>query len=221
MCRMIISGRAPERGGNKPHSEMCRSRVEKLLQESPDGDARLKRYRDRTDDEVARRAEQIVRGQQEDEEELRKRPRMGTSSSGGASSSSGVSPSVQGGGDGGPSGHKRPAPAESEEPRPKHPQVEAAEGDPDMFGEDAAKEMDINSAAQGLQQLLMELSLIERSMREDFAWPTIDTVQDDLCEPKSGELRRDELALEYWDEVTGTPSSLPGPSRRSSRGSAT
>ena len=48
----------------------------------------------------------------------------------------------------------------------------------------------------------MELGIIERTMADDFKWPTIDAV-DDLCEPKDIQLQQQETACDYWDEVTG------------------
>ena len=45
---------------------------------------------------------------------------------------------------------------------------------------------------QMTEQMTENLNWVERMMREDFQWPTIDLVSD-LCEP------------EYWDEVTGLP----------------
>ena len=56
-----------------------------------------------------------------------------------------------------------------------------------------------------MQQALVELSMIERMMREDFTWPSINSVQDDMCEPSPQDVQRSEVALDYWDEVTGLP----------------
>ena len=45
-CKMIVSGKVPERGGNKLHTEACRSRMETLLQDTAEGKLRLQRYHD-------------------------------------------------------------------------------------------------------------------------------------------------------------------------------
>ena len=57
---------------------------------------------------------------------------------------------------------------------------------------------------QMTEQMTEELNWVERMMREDFQWPTVDLVSD-LCEPEPKWNNQQKAAHEYWDEVTGLP----------------
>ena len=214
-CKVILSGKVPERGGNKLHSEACRTRMEELLKETQDGEVKLKRYRDRVEEEMAKRVEKLIKEQDAEEQDAKKARTRASSEALGHSTSVGVKPSsVQGGVQGaGPSGgQKRPVDderagggqAEKEAPEPK---VRVLDGDDldDMFGPDwstLVKDTEMDTNHVEMQKALIELNIIERTMAEDFRWPTIDAV-DDLCEPKDIQLQQQETAYEYWDEVTG------------------
>ena len=63
-CRALLAGRSHGR-----HSEACRTRMEKVLRDSPEGQERFKRARDRIDEEVTRQMEEHLRAQQQDGED--------------------------------------------------------------------------------------------------------------------------------------------------------
>ena len=70
-CQMIISGRIPERGGNKLHTEPCRERMEAILQGTPEGQEKLQRYIDKSNEVIAREMERVF-----DEEQAAKKARV-------------------------------------------------------------------------------------------------------------------------------------------------
>ena len=76
-CQVIISGRIPERGGNKPHAEPCRKRMEAILQGTPEGQEKLQRYIDKSNEVIAREMERVF-----DEEQARGKEGSGRETSG-------------------------------------------------------------------------------------------------------------------------------------------
>ena len=57
---------------------------------------------------------------------------------------------------------------------------------------------------QMTEQMTEELNWVERMMRDDFQWPTVDLVSD-LCHPEPKWNNQLKAAHEYWDEVTRLP----------------
>ena len=65
-CRVLLSGAAPQRSHGR-HTEECRKRMEKVLEETPEGRIDLKRARDRLEAERTRQAERILQEPEEQE----------------------------------------------------------------------------------------------------------------------------------------------------------
>ena len=57
---------------------------------------------------------------------------------------------------------------------------------------------------QMTEQMTEELNWVDRMMREDFQWPTVDPVSD-LFEPEPKWNNPQKAVHEYWDEVRGFP----------------
>ena len=95
-CQMIISGRIPERGGNKPHTEPCRKRMEAMLQGTPEGQEKLQRYIDKSNEVIAREMERVL-----DEERAAKKARVAKPMDQGGAFAQGGEEQVEGQGVGG------------------------------------------------------------------------------------------------------------------------
>ena len=156
------------------------------------GRADLKRARDRLEAERTRQAERILQ-EQEEQEHLAKKMRShhqdvheGASGQGGEAHSGNSSS--------GSSGLKRNAP-------------EAAPSTPEDITQNLKVriiEEERDEDEQMTEQMTEELNCVERMMREDFQWPTVDLVSV-LCEPELKWNNQQKAAHEYWDEVTGLP----------------
>ena len=190
------------------------------MAESEEGCESLKRARNRIDAEVTKMLEQQLQGEQELEEQRGKKQRVITDED--------MEASVQGGEKSSSSGGlKRAAGASDPEDRQDH-KVRVLVDDEhcgneqsgsftdeqmdELFGPDWNTLTSMNPTVDEVEEIhgkkaaqaILELSKCERLMREDFNWPTIDELTD-LCEPSSAWQKQQDMAHEYWDEVTGLP----------------
>ena len=163
-----------------------------MLEETPEGSADLKRARDRSEAERTRQEERILQ-EQEGQEHLAKKMRShhqdgheGTSGQGGGPHSGSSSSGSNG---------------------LKHNAPEAAPSTPEHITHNQKVriiEEERDEDEQMTEQMTEELNWMERMMRGEFQWPTIDLVSD-LCEPEPKWNNQQKVAQEYLDEVTGLP----------------
>ena len=168
-CKAILSG-----GPVRNHSEVCRQRMEGLMKDSSEGQARLKRQVDRENEYISRFMEK-----QDEEAQARKKPKPD------------ISASTEGGAEGGqqqpmevaqvPAVHGGSASSSRERPPddsiPKRQKIEP--------------EHDENP---------METSIVERLCQDDMRW-NLHNVED-MCEEEDPELQRKIADYSYYDENT-------------------
>ena len=173
-CQAIIAGQE-----SRNHSEFCRKRMEDILSNTPSGSDRLKRYLDKSNEELARRVAAEVAEEEECDRKRVKTTGEPASSSGGVTSTKVPETVPNQGGEG---SEYHPMPQQAKRPS-SHEDME-----PDKRRKDGEEED-------------MEVSLVERLMQEDFSWG-LSSVSD-LCEEELADQRGEAACPWYWDEHSG------------------
>ena len=172
-CQAMIAGTNP-----RGHTEACRNRMNKALQETDEGRQRLERQSEKENEYLARKLEENCGGS--DAGQAAKKARVELEGLGGSGASSSSS--------GGP-GKRKDMSEDPDQVSLSAPKV------PRAAEEERGKKRQLED-----EEPEMEVSIVERTMQEDMRWS--EGLVSDMCMPDDADLQRSEVDLQYFDENT-------------------
>ena len=171
-CQSLIAG-TTARG----HTEACRERMNKALEETEEGRQRRERQYEKENEFLARKLEEDS-GAGGGAEQLAKKARVEQAGAGTSSAS----------GSGGSGKRKDQGEVQDQEDTLA---AKAQRGAEEMRGQKREHEREESE---------MEVSLVERTMQEDMKWDEMRV--SDMCMPDDMDIRRGETDMKYYDENT-------------------